>query len=57
LQLFELVLIRPGELPKTTSGKTRRRACRELYATNGFQSLGIDADTAAIDVRNTSLAN
>lgn len=48
LQLFELVLIRPGELPKTTSGKTRRRACRELHATDEFQALGIEADTTAV---------
>jgi acyl-CoA synthetase (AMP-forming)/AMP-acid ligase II len=31
LRLAELVLIRPGTLPKTSSGKLRRQRCRELY--------------------------
>jgi acyl-CoA synthetase (AMP-forming)/AMP-acid ligase II len=31
LGLDELVLLRPAALPRTTSGKPRRRACRELY--------------------------
>jgi amino acid adenylation domain-containing protein len=31
LQLHHLVLIRAGTLPKTTSGKIQRRACREAY--------------------------
>jgi len=31
LRLASLVLIRPGALPKTTSGKLRRRHCRELH--------------------------
>jgi acyl-CoA synthetase (AMP-forming)/AMP-acid ligase II len=43
LQLSELVLIRPGELPKTTSGKTRRRACRELHMSKALQPIGAKA--------------
>jgi acyl-CoA synthetase (AMP-forming)/AMP-acid ligase II len=31
LRLADLVLIRPGSIPKTSSGKLRRRQCRELY--------------------------
>jgi acyl-CoA synthetase (AMP-forming)/AMP-acid ligase II len=31
LEAEEVVLIRRGALPRTTSGKVRRRACRELY--------------------------
>ena len=34
LRLANLVLIRPGSIPKTTSGKLRRRYCRELYLEN-----------------------
>jgi acyl-CoA synthetase (AMP-forming)/AMP-acid ligase II len=26
-----VLLVRPGAIPKTTSGKVRRRACRDLY--------------------------
>ncbi|MFE5587514.1 fatty acyl-AMP ligase [Kitasatospora sp. NPDC056531] len=31
LQVDEVVVIRRGVLPRTTSGKVQRRACRELY--------------------------
>jgi acyl-CoA synthetase (AMP-forming)/AMP-acid ligase II len=31
LTLYDLVLLRPGALPRTTSGKIRRRICREQY--------------------------
>ncbi|MGW9434788.1 fatty acyl-AMP ligase [Streptomyces sp. NPDC055607] len=31
LDLREVVLVRPGTIPKTTSGKIRRATCRELY--------------------------
>jgi acyl-CoA synthetase (AMP-forming)/AMP-acid ligase II len=31
LRLADLCLIRPGSIPKTSSGKLRRRQCRELY--------------------------
>ncbi len=34
LTLYDLVLIRPGTLPRTTSGKTQRHLCRELYLTD-----------------------
>ncbi|MBC7730730.1 MAG: fatty acyl-AMP ligase [Bacteriovorax sp.] len=57
LQLTELILIRPGELPKTTSGKTRRRACREIHAAHGFQALGVAVDTVSEDARSTALAD
>jgi acyl-CoA synthetase (AMP-forming)/AMP-acid ligase II len=31
IDLHELVLLRPGAVPKTTSGKIRRRACRDGF--------------------------
>jgi len=31
LRLANLILIRPGAIPKTSSGKLRRRHCRELH--------------------------
>lgn len=57
LQLTELILIRPGELPKTTSGKTRRRVCREIHAARGFQALGVAVDIVSEDARSTALAD
>lgn len=37
LRLAELVLIRPGTLPKTSSGKLRRQRCRELFEAGELQ--------------------
>jgi amino acid adenylation domain-containing protein len=34
IQLYGLQLIGPGSLPKTSSGKVQRRACRDLYLEN-----------------------
>lgn len=35
---YDIVLLRPGALPKTTSGKLQRRACAELYANGAWAS-------------------
>lgn len=37
LALQDVVLIRPGALPKTTSGKIQRRLCGDLYLSEGFR--------------------
>ena len=37
LRLHDLVLIMPVTLPKTSSGKKRRRHCTSLYLQNGFR--------------------
>jgi len=37
IALLDVVLIRPGTLPKTTSGKIQRRLCSDLYLSGGFQ--------------------
>jgi acyl-CoA synthetase (AMP-forming)/AMP-acid ligase II len=34
--LNEVVLIKPGQLPRTTSGKIRRSTCRALYESGAF---------------------
>jgi acyl-CoA synthetase (AMP-forming)/AMP-acid ligase II len=31
LRLYDLVLVPPGAIPRTSSGKVRRGQCRELY--------------------------
>src|SRR5262249_51673355 len=31
IQVYGLALVKPGEVPKTTSGKLQRRACRDMY--------------------------
>jgi epothilone polyketide synthase D len=40
VQLYELLLIRPGTILKTSSGKIQRRACRERYLQGGFDVIG-----------------
>jgi len=37
LQVYAVVLIRTGTLPKTSSGKTRRHACREKFLTGALE--------------------
>ncbi|GCE15771.1 fatty acyl-AMP ligase [Tengunoibacter tsumagoiensis] len=37
LQAYQIQLVKPGGVPKTSSGKLQRRACRELFLT---ESLG-----------------
>lgn len=47
LRVVELVLIRPATLPKTSSGKIRRRYCRELYLSNQFETISFPEAQAA----------
>lgn len=40
LRLHDLVIVRPGSIPKTSSGKVRREACRDLYARGQLRFAG-----------------
>ncbi len=40
IQLYALVLINPGRIPKTSSGKIQRYACREGFLNGTLDSLG-----------------
>ena len=40
LDLHAVVLLRPMGLPRTSSGKVRRRACREAYLGGSLEALG-----------------
>jgi len=40
IALEKLVFIRPGHLPRTTSGKVRRNLCREMFERGEFASMG-----------------
>ncbi|MFP5260531.1 MAG: amino acid adenylation domain-containing protein [Blastocatellia bacterium] len=37
LPLYAVILVRPGSIPKTTSGKIQRRACRERFLAGGLE--------------------
>jgi len=49
LALHDVVLLKPMRVPKTSSGKIRRRNARELYLAGGFERLN-----AAVDESNES---
>lgn len=53
-EFFELsadavLLLRPGSLPRTTSGKIIRSACREAFSNGLWQPLGSEAEPSAPD--------
>lgn len=50
IPLQAVVLIRSGTLPKTTSGKVRRAACRELFLAGGLQTVAQSLLSSAEDV-------
>jgi amino acid adenylation domain-containing protein len=39
VQLYALLIVRAGRIPKTSSGKLQRRACREMFLSGGFEAL------------------
>ncbi|MEN1681215.1 MAG: beta-ketoacyl synthase N-terminal-like domain-containing protein, partial [Planctomycetota bacterium] len=39
LSIADIALVRPGALPRTTSGKRQRSRCRELYLADAFKRL------------------
>jgi natural product biosynthesis luciferase-like monooxygenase protein len=39
LQLYAAILIKPGSLPKTSSGKVRRRDCRSAFLDGAFECI------------------
>ena len=48
LQVHEVVLLRPAGLPKTSSGKVQRRACRQQYLDGDLPKLTLEAEAEAI---------
>jgi acyl-CoA synthetase (AMP-forming)/AMP-acid ligase II/acyl carrier protein len=48
IQLYDIVLVRAGTVPRTTSGKTRRLLVKQLYAAGKLPAL--DAADASADV-------
>jgi acyl-CoA synthetase (AMP-forming)/AMP-acid ligase II/alkylation response protein AidB-like acyl-CoA dehydrogenase/3-oxoacyl-(acyl-carrier-protein) synthase/thioesterase domain-containing protein/acyl carrier protein len=59
LQAYEIVLVNPKTLPKTTSGKIRRRACRELFLRGDLIHLGhriapIDVGASNLESQNSA---
>lgn len=40
IDVYGIVLLKPGSLPKTSSGKVQRSICRKLYLENGLDTIG-----------------
>ena len=49
IQAERIVLLKPGAILKTSSGKLRRNACRDLYVQQGFTCIAVDALQTAND--------
>jgi amino acid adenylation domain-containing protein len=41
LQAYAIALLKPGALPKTTSGKLQRRLCRSLFLEGGLDAISV----------------
>ena len=41
LRLFDFVLVWPGAVPRTSSGKVQRHRCREMYQSQEFERLNV----------------
>lgn len=45
-----VVLLRPGELPRTSSGKIRRAECKRLLLSEEFNAIAIDRGESSVEV-------
>ena len=57
LSIHALVLVRPGGIPRTTNGKIRRTACRDLFRSGGLDSLLIARRTPGLDRQRAPCRN
>ncbi|MEM9135794.1 MAG: AMP-binding protein [Cyanobacteria bacterium P01_F01_bin.42] len=52
LQVDDIQLVKPGQVPVTSSGKIKHQACRELYLAGKFESLEVPSTPASIPTIN-----
>ncbi|HEU4509394.1 MAG TPA: condensation domain-containing protein, partial [Pyrinomonadaceae bacterium] len=58
LQVYAIVLLKPGSLPKTSSGKIQRYACKARFLNDEFQPLATwTADTGTADDADKNTIN
>ncbi|KKD39768.1 AMP-binding protein [Limnoraphis robusta] len=53
LQVYEVIFLKPGTIPKTTSGKIKRYACREQYLENRLDAIN-DSEFSSPNQANNS---
>lgn len=49
LQVFSIALIKPGSMPKTSSGKIQRYACRSLFLNSEFDVVKEHDETTKVN--------
>lgn len=42
LSVYSCIFVKPSSILRTSSGKIKRQACRQLYLENGFEALGVE---------------
>ncbi len=52
LSVAKIIFVMPGRLPKTTSGKIRRKECAEIYERGGFANQFTKAQRASLAVKS-----
>jgi acyl-CoA synthetase (AMP-forming)/AMP-acid ligase II len=50
LRLHDLVLVKPGAVPRTSSGKVQRQRCREIYQMSKFERLNDPLDLPCLGI-------
>ncbi|HEU5133178.1 MAG TPA: AMP-binding protein, partial [Pyrinomonadaceae bacterium] len=56
VQLYAVVIVKTGGVPRTSSGKIQRRACRELFLTNRLDVLAEWRESSAVQRETQSPA-
>jgi acyl-CoA synthetase (AMP-forming)/AMP-acid ligase II len=56
LSLHDLVLVRPGAIPRTTSGKVQRRLCREIYLSGVYKTAQAGPDLTPLTDTQTMVS-
>ncbi|HET6676075.1 MAG TPA: amino acid adenylation domain-containing protein, partial [Nitrospiraceae bacterium] len=62
LEVTTIVLVKPGSIPKTSSGKIQRAACRQAFLAGGLSYVGINrirpvAEASADSISNSDLCS
>ena len=54
-QLYAIVIVKAGSVPKTSSGKVQRRACRQMFLSNGIEAMAEWREASASSTRLSSI--
>jgi 8-amino-7-oxononanoate synthase len=57
LQIYDVILVKPLAIPKTSSGKIQRSACKQKYLNNQFEPINREAKLTTMRPNNTLVSN